>query len=166
MKVDLHIVIDINVSEAECKRAKRKIIETLDSSFVDSYNKLEGYAIELRSCNLGSDIVIDLSKEALSNGRRKFLRMYICFTTMKLGFKSRLRPFIGLDGTFFKGKAKGQILVAISQDNYNSFYPVVWVVVDKVIKRTWTWFMKHSLELQNGEGLTFISDMHKIILYY
>ncbi|WMV41539.1 hypothetical protein MTR67_034924 [Solanum verrucosum] len=99
MKVDLHIVVDINVSEAKCKKAKRKIIETLDSSFVDSYNKLEGYAIELRSCNLGSDIVIDLSKEALSN--------------------------------------------------------------DKVIKRTWTWFMKHSLELQNGEGLTFISDMHK-----
>ncbi|KAH0697521.1 hypothetical protein KY290_015391 [Solanum tuberosum] len=87
-----------------------------------------------------SDIVIDLSKEALSNGKRKFLRMYICFKAMKLGFKSRLRPLIGLDA---------------------------WAVVDKKTKRTWTWFMQHlqhSLELQNGEGLTFISDMQKGLL--
>ncbi|KAG5590363.1 hypothetical protein H5410_040877 [Solanum commersonii] len=26
---------------------------------------------------------------------------------------------------------------------------------------TWTWFMQHSLELQNGERLKLISDMHK-----
>ncbi|KAG5573165.1 hypothetical protein H5410_062931 [Solanum commersonii] len=135
-----HRVFELNVSEAKCKRAKKEILESLEGSFVGSYNKLEGYATELRSCNPWSDIVIDLSKEALSNGKRKFLRMYICFKEMKLGFKSGLRPFIGLDGTFLKGKAKRQT------------------------KRTWTWFMQHlqhSLELQNGEELTFISDMQK-----
>ncbi|KAH0633122.1 hypothetical protein KY284_035908 [Solanum tuberosum] len=114
MKVDLHRVFELNVSEAKFKRAKKEILESLEGSFIDSYNKLEGYATEFRSCNPGSDIVIDLSKEALSN------------------------------------------------DSNNSFYPLAWVVVDKETKRTWTWFMQqlqHSLELQNGEGLTFISDM-------
>ncbi|WMV32999.1 hypothetical protein MTR67_026384 [Solanum verrucosum] len=167
MKADLHIVFELNVSEARCKRAKKEILESLDGSFVDSYNKLEGYAIELRSCNSGSDIVIDLSKEALSNGKRKFLRMYICFKAMKLGFKSGLRPLIGLDGTFLKGKAKGQVLCVVDQDSNNSFYPLAWAVVDKETKRTWTWFMphlQHSLELQNGEGLTFILDMQKALL--
>ncbi|KAH0714855.1 hypothetical protein KY284_007760 [Solanum tuberosum] len=53
--------------------------------------------------------VFDLN--ALSNDKRKFLRMYICFKAMKLGSKCRLRPFIGLDGTFLKGKAKGQGLL-------------------------------------------------------
>ncbi|KAG5609478.1 hypothetical protein H5410_020759 [Solanum commersonii] len=67
MKADLHRVFELNVSEARCKRAKKEILEGLEGSFVDSYNKLEGYATELRSCNTGSDIVIDLSKEALSN---------------------------------------------------------------------------------------------------
>ncbi|KAG5572652.1 hypothetical protein H5410_062418 [Solanum commersonii] len=67
MKADLHRVFELNVSEAKCKRAKKEILESLESSFVDSYNKLEGYATELRSYNTGSDIVIDLSKEALSN---------------------------------------------------------------------------------------------------
>ncbi|KAH0713606.1 hypothetical protein KY285_009088 [Solanum tuberosum] len=113
MKVDL---FDLNVSEEKYKGVKREILETLDGSFVDSYNKLEGYAIELRSFNLGSDIVIDLFKEALSTGKRKFLRMYICFKAMKLGFKSGLKPFIGLAGTFIEGKTKGKILVVVGQD--------------------------------------------------
>ncbi|WMV47088.1 hypothetical protein MTR67_040473 [Solanum verrucosum] len=167
MKADLHRVFELNVSEAKCKRAKKEVLESLEGSFVDSYNKLEGYATELRSCNTGSDIVIDLSKQALSNGKRKFLRMYICFKAMKLGFKSGLRPLIGLDGTFLKGKTKGQVLCAVGQDSNNSFYPLAWAVVDKETKRTWTWFMQHlqhSLELQNGEGLTFISDMQKGLL--
>ncbi|KAK6803358.1 hypothetical protein RDI58_001142 [Solanum bulbocastanum] len=167
MKADLHRVFELNVSEAKCKRAKKEILESLEGSFVDSYNKLEGYATELRSCNPGSDILIDLSKEALSNGKRKFLRMYICFKAMKLGFKSRLRPLIGLDGTFLKGKTKGQLLCAVGQDSNSSFYPLAWAMVDKETKRTWIWFMQHlqhSLELQNGEGLTFISDMQKGLL--
>ncbi|WMV10242.1 hypothetical protein MTR67_003627 [Solanum verrucosum] len=164
MKADLHRVFELNVSEAKCKRAKKEILESLEGRFVDSYNKLEGYATELRRCNTGSDIVIDLSKKALSNGKRKFLRMYICFKAMKLGFKSGLRPLIGLDGTFLKGKTKGQVLCAVGQDSNNYFYPLAWAVVDKETKRTWTWFMQHlqhSLELQNGERLTFISDMQK-----
>ncbi|KAK6803370.1 hypothetical protein RDI58_001154 [Solanum bulbocastanum] len=67
MKADLHRVFELNVSEAKCKRAKKEILESLEGSFVDSYNKLEVYAIELRSCNPRSDILIGLSKEALSN---------------------------------------------------------------------------------------------------
>ncbi|WMV29381.1 hypothetical protein MTR67_022766 [Solanum verrucosum] len=69
MKADLHRVFEINVSEANCKRVKKEVLESLEGSFVDSYNKLEGYATELRSCNTGSDIMIDLSVEALSNGQ-------------------------------------------------------------------------------------------------
>lgn len=46
----------------------------------------------------------------------------------------------------------------------NHFYPIAWAVVDKETKRTWDWFLgllKRSLDLQNGEGYTFISDMQK-----
>ncbi|KAH0782156.1 hypothetical protein KY290_001754 [Solanum tuberosum] len=50
------------------------------------------------------------------------------YKAMKLGFKSGLRPLIGLDGTFLKGKAKGQVLCAVGQDNNNYFYPLAWVV--------------------------------------
>ncbi|WMV41913.1 hypothetical protein MTR67_035298 [Solanum verrucosum] len=100
------------------------VLETLEGGFTDGYNKLEDYAIELKESNPGSDVVINLSKEALAQCKRKFLRMYIFFKAMKMGFKEGLRPFIGLDGTFRRGKAKGQILVVVGQDNIKHFYPL------------------------------------------
>ncbi|XP_055826261.1 uncharacterized protein LOC129894590 [Solanum dulcamara] len=81
-----------------------------------------------------------------------------------MGFKEGLRPFIGLDGTFLKGNAKGQLLIVVGQDSMNQFYPLAWAVVDKETKRTWIWFLQqlqNSLELHNGKGITFISDMQK-----
>ena len=54
MKADIHRVFELNASEAKCKRAKKEILKSLEGSFIDSYNKLEGYATELRSLNPGS----------------------------------------------------------------------------------------------------------------
>ncbi|XP_019231252.1 PREDICTED: uncharacterized protein LOC109212099 [Nicotiana attenuata] len=113
MKASLKAAFNVNVSESKCKRAKRMILEKLEGSFTDEYNKLLAYANELKLSNPGSDVIINLSKDALEEGKRRFLRMYICFQAIKSGFKSGLRPFIGLDGTFLKGKAKGQLLVKI-----------------------------------------------------
>ncbi|XP_070030066.1 uncharacterized protein [Nicotiana sylvestris] len=125
---------NINVSHSKCKRAKRMILEKMEDSFADAYNKLEGYANELRSSNLGTDVVINISNDALSEGKRRFLRMYICFHALKMGFKSGLRPFIGLDGTFLKRKCKGQLL------------------------------LQHSLDLKIGEEIAFILDMQKNLI--
>ncbi|XP_059302246.1 uncharacterized protein LOC132054218 [Lycium ferocissimum] len=95
---------------------------------------------------------------------RRFSRMYVCFDALKKGFKSGLRPFIGLDGTFLKGKVKGQLLVAAALDTSKHFYPIAWAVVDKETKVTWSWFLtllERSLDLKKGEGITFMSDMQK-----
>ncbi|KAG5572706.1 hypothetical protein H5410_062472 [Solanum commersonii] len=53
----------------------------------------------LRESNLGSDVVINISEEALAKGKRRFLRMYVCFQAMKHDLKMELRPLVGLDGT-------------------------------------------------------------------
>ena len=104
-------------------------------SFIDDYNKLEAYAQELKQSNPGSDVLINISKDALAEGKRKFLRMYICFDALKKGWKSGLRPFIGLDGTFLKGICKGVLLVTLGQDSMNNFYPLAWAIVDKKNKQ-------------------------------
>ncbi|XP_075099960.1 uncharacterized protein LOC142176381 [Nicotiana tabacum] len=126
-------------------------LQQLQGSFLDDYNRLEAYTNEIRESNPGSDVVINLSKDVVAEGKRRFLRMYICFNAMKLGFKEGLRPFIGLDGTFLKGHCKGQLLA----------------VVDKENTLTWTWFLellKHSLNLKDGTSITFMSDMQKGLL--
>ncbi|XP_059308828.1 uncharacterized protein LOC132059999 isoform X2 [Lycium ferocissimum] len=113
--------------------------------------------------------VINISKDALEEGKRKFLWIYLCFNALKKGWKSGLRPLIGLDGTFLKGRVKGILLVALGQDSMNHFFPLAWAIVDKETSRTWTWFwfcelLKRSLDLKEGAMITFISDMQKGIL--
>ncbi|KAK6777946.1 hypothetical protein RDI58_024664 [Solanum bulbocastanum] len=148
------------------KRVKKLVLEKLEGSFIDDFNRLEAYAQELRDSNPGTDVVINISKNALTEGKRIFLRTYVCFQALKSGWKAGLRPLIGLDGTFLKGKCKGILLVAMAQDSAKHFYPFTWAVVDKETNRTWKWFMellRSSLELREGEGVTFISDMQKVI---
>ncbi|KAK6802871.1 hypothetical protein RDI58_000655 [Solanum bulbocastanum] len=121
IKTGLHKVFELNVSTTKYKIAKKEILETISGSFVDSCSKLKGYDTELRSCNPEFDIVINLSKKTLSNENKRFFRMYICFKSIQLGFKAELRPFIRLGSTFLKGKAKGQVLIVVDQDNMNCF---------------------------------------------
>ncbi|KAK6782051.1 hypothetical protein RDI58_019847 [Solanum bulbocastanum] len=104
MKFDFKIAFIINAHFEKCKRAKRIILENMEGSFCDDYKKLVGYANALKASNVGSDIVLKVPRDALSYGKRKFLRMYICFEAMKNGFKSGLRLFIGLDGKEIKMK--------------------------------------------------------------
>ncbi|KAG5623242.1 hypothetical protein H5410_008460, partial [Solanum commersonii] len=111
MRKDLKDQFNLNASTSKLKRAKRIALQKLQGSFLNDFNRIEAYANELRLSNPGSDIVINLSKDALEQGKRKFLRMYICFNALKLGWKEGLRPFIGLDGTFLKGQCKGQLLL-------------------------------------------------------
>lgn len=136
MRQDLKDHFNFNSNNSKLKRAKRMALQKMQGSFLDEYNRLEAYANEIRMTNSGSDIVINLSKDGMEQGKRKFLRMYICFNALKVGWKERLRPFTGLDGTFLKGQCKGQLLVAMAQNCQNSFYPLAWVVVDKETSRT------------------------------
>ncbi|KAH0729679.1 hypothetical protein KY289_000867 [Solanum tuberosum] len=165
MRGELEKDLKLNVCQSKLKRAKRMALEKLEDSFIDDYNKLEAYAQELKQSNPGSDVLINISKDALAEGKRKFLRMYMCFDALKKGWKSGLRPLIGLDGTFLKGICKGMMLVALGKDSMNSFYPLAWAIVDKETSRTWCWFielLKGSLDLKDGAKITFISDMQKV----
>ncbi|KAH0716097.1 hypothetical protein KY284_009002 [Solanum tuberosum] len=149
MKQDLMDNFNLNTNDSKLKRAKRMALQKMQGSFLDEYNRLEAYANEIRMTNPGSDVVINLSKDAM------------------VGWKEGLRPFIGLDGTFLKGQCKGQLLVAMAQDCDNSFYPLAWAVVDKETTTTWTWFLQlleKSLNLKNGDSITFMSDMQKGLL--
>ncbi|KAK4280393.1 hypothetical protein QN277_012022 [Acacia crassicarpa] len=82
-------------------------MEVMDGGFADEYTKLEAYCNELKVSNLRSDVSVELSGEALDQERRVFRRIYVCFNASKVRWKVGCRPFIGLDDTFLKGKARG-----------------------------------------------------------
>lgn len=60
----------LNISYSKIKRVKRLILEKLEGSFIDDFKKLEAYAQELRDSNPGSDMVINISNDALEQGKR------------------------------------------------------------------------------------------------
>lgn len=81
-------------------------LEKLEGNFLDDYNKLEAYGHEIKPSNHDIDVVINISKDALAGGERRFFRMYICLQAMKHGCNDGLRQLIRLDGTFIKGNVK------------------------------------------------------------
>ncbi|XP_055824404.1 uncharacterized protein LOC129892914 [Solanum dulcamara] len=83
MRAELENDFKLNVSQSMLKRTKCMILEKLEGSYIDDYNKLEAYAQEIKQSNPGSDVLINISKDALAEGKRKFLRMYMCFDTLK-----------------------------------------------------------------------------------
>ncbi|KAH0709001.1 hypothetical protein KY284_010428 [Solanum tuberosum] len=62
MKEHLDSVLDLDVNESKLKRVKRLVLDKLDGSYADDYNKLEAYAHELRMSNPGTDVMNMLRK--------------------------------------------------------------------------------------------------------
>ena len=156
----------LNVSTSKMKRAKRKLLTEMEGSFVAEFTQLEAYADQVKRCNPGSKCEIDLDKDKLKEGKRVFKRMFICFDALKRGWKEGCRPIIGLDGSFLKGKVKGEVLVAVGKDASNQIFPIAWAVTDKENKLNWKWFIQWlvmELDIQDQrKALTIISDMQKV----
>ncbi|KAK4281002.1 hypothetical protein QN277_012552 [Acacia crassicarpa] len=164
MKNEVQRELKACVSLYKCKRAKKMIMEAMEGSFIDEFNKLEAYCNELKQSNPGSDVHVEVSEEALEQGRRVFKRMYLCFNAAKVGWRQGCRPLIGVDGTFLKGKARGIMLTAVGIDGNDFVYPLALALVEKENAHHWAWFLqwlRHSLDLGNGETVTLISDMQK-----
>ncbi|KAF3647997.1 hypothetical protein FXO37_19664 [Capsicum annuum] len=68
MRKNVDDIFSLNVSYTKMKRVKRSILKKLEGGLIDDFNKLEAYAQELRDTNLGSNVVINLSKDALEQG--------------------------------------------------------------------------------------------------
>ena len=79
MRGGLENDIKLNVCQSKLKRAKRMTLEKLEGSFIDDYNNLEDYTQEIKQSNPVSDVLINISKDALMEGKRKFSRMYMGF---------------------------------------------------------------------------------------
>ncbi|XP_060195394.1 uncharacterized protein LOC132624668 [Lycium barbarum] len=71
MRQDLDVQFSLNISASKMKRVKRLILEKLEGSYLDDFNRLEAYAQELRDSNPGTNVVINISKEALEQDSQK-----------------------------------------------------------------------------------------------
>lgn len=119
---------------------------------------------ELKFSNLG--ISINLF-QVFHSGAPEFKRIYIGFKALRTCMLAGCRNVIGLDGCFLKGCCGGQLLSAIARDGNNQMFPISWTVVERENRDSWDWFLslpRNDLQLQHGEGWTFMSDQQKVML--
>ena len=96
-----------------------------------------------------------------------FDKFYVCFNGFKEGWKLGCRRILALDGCFLKKPNRGEILTAVGRDGHNHIFPVAWAVVTVENKDNWSWFLEllaDDLEIPHGQGVTLMSDQHKVIV--
>ncbi|GMI68820.1 hypothetical protein like AT5G15685 [Hibiscus trionum] len=154
--------LHVNVNMSRCRRAKNMVSSRLAGNCREEFAKLWDYADELRTQNPGSTIRMAVNRVS-DTSPPHFKRFYVCFDTVKRGWKEGCRPIIGLDGCFLKGPFKGVMLLAIGRDGNDQMYPIVWAVVENESTHSWSWFLSLvtvDLELEDGFEYNIISDQH------
>lgn len=145
------------------RRGKQKALKQYEACLEDHYAKLRPYAQEIINSNPGSSAFI--SVDTMPDGKSYFRSFYVCFKGLKDGWLAGCRRVIGLDGCFLKTICKGELLSAVGRDANNQIFPIAWAVVDVENKQNWIWFMEclvADLKIDYGEGVTIISDQHKV----
>ncbi|GKV02407.1 hypothetical protein SLEP1_g14844 [Rubroshorea leprosula] len=138
-RTDIYNVIrkelSVELSNHQLKKVKEKIGKAFEGDCKIEYGKLWDYAAELRLKNPATTIIISASRPT-TDLNPVFLRIYICFSAMKLGFVAGCRHVIGLNGALLKRAFKGVLLVAVSRDANNQMYPLAWAAVEDAEHRT------------------------------
>ncbi|XP_059654751.1 uncharacterized protein LOC132301519 [Cornus florida] len=158
MPLDSHrttiaVDLDIDVSKHKVYRAKRNALEMIEGNEANQYAKMRDYCSLILRTNPGSVVKITTEPTPIENVRR-FQRVFICYSAMKMGFKEGCRPLIGVDGCFLKGPYGGHLLSAVSTDGNNLMFLVAYAVVEVETRDSWEWFMG---ELMDAVGPYYVS---------
>lgn len=133
----------------------------IENEYAEQFTRMYDFVEELRKTNPGSTVILGTKDRVCE-------KFYTCFQSQKMGWKNACRQIIHLDGTFLKGRMKGQLLTAVGRDPNESMYIIAWAVVPVENKVNWEWFMellREDLKLEGGNGLALSSDQQKDLIY-
>ncbi|CAI9287332.1 unnamed protein product [Lactuca saligna] len=165
MQAKVSTTFNINVSEGQCRNAKKFALQEIEGSLIEHYGILWSYGHEILRTNPGSTVRMDV--DIMPDSTTFFSKYYVCFKAISDGWKEGCRPVIGLDGCFLKGIVRGEVLAAVGRDANNQIYPIAWAVVGVENKATWKWFidlLMDDIDGGLGAGITLLSDGHKGLL--
>ncbi|XP_022568086.1 uncharacterized protein LOC111211355 [Brassica napus] len=151
----------LRVPKTKCQSARQMMLHIISDEYAEQFTRMYDYVEELKKTNPGSTVI-------LGTKERVFEKFYTCFESQKVGWKSACRRIIHLDGTFLKGRMKGQLLTAVGRDPNDQMFIIAWALVPVENKVYWEWFMellREDLGLDLGNGLALSSDQQKCLIH-
>lgn len=154
----------VDITKRQAYKAMAMAKTVIKGEVEENFNKIWNYYSEIRKTNPKATCEVKLSDLTYEGGKKRFLRMYVCWEACKEGFKF-CRPIIGVDGCHLKGKAGGMLLTAIGIDGNEGIFPLAYAVVEGENKDSWFWFLeflKKDLVLGLNEAdYSFMYDKQK-----
>lgn len=151
------LIQGLRVPKTKCQSARQIMLHTISDEYAEQFTRMFDYVEELRESNPGSTVILGTKDKV-------FDKFYTCSEAQKTGWKSACRRVIHLDGTFLKGRMKGQLLSAVGRDPNDQIFIIAWAIVSVENKVNWEWFMtllQENLDLELGNGLALSSDQQK-----
>ncbi|KAL7228433.1 hypothetical protein ACSBR2_007196 [Camellia fascicularis] len=147
-----------NVSYRVAWLGVKKVKGEIFSDHSTSFYQLWWYSNAVIEYNLGSYFNLDFD----TSNTRRFNRLFISFKAYIDGF-NQCRPLLFLDGTFLKGRFKGNLLATTAKDG-NTGYAVIYSGVricrfGECIKLGMV-FTSLANIVDGSRSLTFVSDRH------
>ncbi|KAL7225578.1 hypothetical protein ACSBR1_020863 [Camellia fascicularis] len=155
LKKDYGLEVSYRVTWLGVEKARGEMV----SAHSISFNQLRWYNSIVMENNPGSYINIEYNEH-----NNCFIRYFISFKACINRF-NHCRPLLFLDGTFLKGKFKGNLLDATAKDGNQGLFPLAIAIVDLENTTNWAWFLGHLTNVVNSHRtLTFVSGRHAGLL--
>ncbi|KAL8520399.1 hypothetical protein ACS0TY_011066 [Phlomoides rotata] len=157
---DLKSNYGVSIRYNQAVRSRQRANVYIYGNSEQSFNLLPSYLHQLKVANPQSHVRLHTDHE------HRFKYVFYALRVSINGFINYGRPVIVVDGTHLKGKYKGVVFVAVTQDCNHQVFPLATGIGDVENNESWTWFLSRLREAYGcPTDLLIVSDQHKSIVH-
>lgn len=128
--------MEIKVPCIKIMRLRKAALDVVADQLKVHYSRVRDFGYEKLKNNPHNTVKIYGTRK---NNRdvNMFKKIYLCYATLKSGWKAGCIPILGLDGCFLRTFCGGQLLSTVGRNGNNSMFPICIAVVESKSTDSW-----------------------------